>query len=179
MARWKDDPINSLGPRFNQHIAKDEGLKNVENVFAVSQHSVKHAVVHGIMLRQPLPALQNVRRDVDILAQFLQRVPAKKKAVEECCFLLRLGELKLRSLHILRIPFTILTRKISDAPVKFLLQALSGNTIINPLSSPRQCSCGLGDTRTAVQPPEWGGRGVAPYAQLQIPSHPAKINSWP
>ena len=79
MARWKDDPINSLGPRFNQHIAKDEGLKNVENVFAVSQHSVKHAVVHGIMLRQPLPALQNVRRDVDILAQFLQRVPAKKR----------------------------------------------------------------------------------------------------
>jgi|SRR5579862_6368869 len=174
MIQWKADPISSLRSRFDQHVPEDEGFKNMENVFAVGQHAVQHAVVHGIMLRQPLPALKYVGWDVDILPQFLQRVPPKKEAVEERCFLLRFGELKLRSLHKLGIPLIILTRKISDAPVKFLPNALSGNTMINPLSSPPPMSMRVGGHRAAKGARKRG----ASHAQLQIPAHPARINTW-
>src|ERR1017187_5118555 len=149
MNRWPDVPIALLRPRLHQHVAEDEGFEDREDVFAVSQHPVQHAVVHGIVLRQALPALQYVGWDVDILPQFLQRVTTQKETVEERCFLLRLGELELCSLHKLRNPPTILTRKNSDAPVKFFPDAPGGNTMINPLSSPHQCSCGSGGYRTS------------------------------
>ena len=82
----------------DEHFAEDEGVENGQDVLAVGEHPLQHAVVHGIVLRQTLPALQHVRGDVDILPQFLQRVPAQKEAVEECCFLLRFGELEIAQL---------------------------------------------------------------------------------
>ena len=80
---------------WDEHFAEDEGFKDGQDVLAVGEHPLQHAVVHGVVLRQALPTLQHVRRDVDILPQFLQRVPAQKEAVEERRFLLRFGELEI------------------------------------------------------------------------------------
>ena len=179
MTRWTDDPINSLGPRLDEHFAEDEGLKNGENVFAVGQHAVKHAVIHGVVLRQPLPALQNVRRDIDILAQFLQRVPAQEEAVEECCFLLRFGELELRSRHKLRNPNSILTRKNSGAPVKFFPCAPGRKHNDKPVvKSPANVHAGLeaipGNRSARLEV----ARGSLRRGQLQISLPPGKIKTW-
>jgi hypothetical protein len=86
------------------HFPKDEGVKNGQDVLAVSEHVFQHAVIHGIVLRQALPAFQHVGRDIDILAQFLQRVPPQEEAVEKCRFVLRLSEIEIRSSHTLSDP---------------------------------------------------------------------------
>jgi hypothetical protein len=45
------------------------------------------------VLGLPLPALENLRWDIDILAQFLERMATQKEAVEKRRFMLRFGEL--------------------------------------------------------------------------------------
>ena len=54
------------------------------------------------MLRQALPAFQYVRRDVNILAQFLYRMPAQEEAVKEGRLVLGFGELLIRHCHLLK-----------------------------------------------------------------------------
>jgi len=123
---------------WDEHFAEDEGIENCQDVLAIGEHPLHHAVIHGIVLCQTLPALQHVRRDVDILPQFLQRVPAQKQAVEERGFLLRFGELETHSGHTLRNPKAILPRKNSGAPAKFFpcapLQKHNDKPFVKPQS---------------------------------------------
>jgi hypothetical protein len=51
-------------------------------------------------MRLPLPALENVRRDVDVRSQFLERLPAQEQAIEEGGFLPGFRESGVVQLHL-------------------------------------------------------------------------------
>ena len=76
-----------------RHFFEDQRIENGENVFAVGKDSFQGGLSPGFMPSLALPALEDLRRDVNILAQLLQRMPAQKEAVEECRLVLRFGEL--------------------------------------------------------------------------------------
>jgi hypothetical protein len=81
------------------HFPEDQGIEYRQDVLAVSEHAYQHAVVEGIALGQALPALQDPRRDVDILAQLLQRMAPHEETVKESRFVLGFGEIEVRSSH--------------------------------------------------------------------------------
>ena len=110
--------------RWDEHFAEHQGIEDGQDMFAIGQHPVDHAMVHRVALRQALPAFENVGGNVDILAQLLQRVAAQKQAVEEGRFVLRFGKLEIRSAHILNTPNAILPVKNPGALAKFFGCAL-------------------------------------------------------
>jgi hypothetical protein len=76
-----------------RHFFEDQRVKDGENVFAVGKDFFEGGLSPGLVPGLALPALEDFRRDVDILAEFLQGMPAQKEAVEERRLVLRLGEL--------------------------------------------------------------------------------------
>src|ERR1035438_917694 len=56
---------NLLGSMGNGHFSEDQRVENRQHMLAVGQHAFQHAVIHGIAFGQALPALQDMRRDID------------------------------------------------------------------------------------------------------------------
>jgi hypothetical protein len=103
------------------HFPEDQGIENRQNVLAVSEHALQHAVIEGIALGQALPALHDPRRDVNVFAQLLQGMAAHEEAVKERRFVLGFREIEVRSSHRLGDPKQNLNQKNAWRASKILL----------------------------------------------------------
>ena len=85
--------LNSFG---GFHFLKDEGIKDGEDVLTIGKDLFDGRLDPGIAHRVTLPALDDLRRDIYVLAKLLERVPTQEEAVEEDRFVLRLTELGIK-----------------------------------------------------------------------------------
>lgn len=91
-----NQPITQLLDSFrSSHFLEDERVEDGQDVLAVGDDSIAAELVPGVAARFPLPALEHLRRDVDILAESLQRMAAQEEAVEKRRFMLRFAELSI------------------------------------------------------------------------------------
>src|SRR5439155_24849549 len=65
------------------HLLEDQGIKDGEDVLAVGEDALDGGMVPGVTKRQALPALEHLRRDVNIPPELFERVAAQKKPVEK------------------------------------------------------------------------------------------------
>jgi hypothetical protein len=86
------------------HFPENQRIENGEDVLAVGEHAVQHAVIQGIALGQQLPTRQYVGWNVNVFTQFLQRVAAQEEAVEKSRFVLGFDEIETGSSHMLDVP---------------------------------------------------------------------------
>jgi hypothetical protein len=126
------------------HFTEDEGIENRQDVPAVGEHAFEHTVIEGIALGQALPALQDTRWDVNVLAQLLERMAAHKEGVKERRFVLGFRQIEVRSGHMLGNPKQDCSQKKACRTSKILACRFQReSTMMNQLSSPNQCSCGF------------------------------------
>jgi hypothetical protein len=86
--------LNSLA---GFHFFEDEGIEDGKHVPAVGEDSVDAHLGPGLTPRQALPAFHDLGWDIDILAEFLERMTAQKEAVKKRSLVLRLGERSVNS----------------------------------------------------------------------------------
>jgi hypothetical protein len=81
------------------HLLEDERIENGQDVLTVGQDAVDHVPIPGVAEGQALPTLENVRGDVDVLAQFLKGNATQKEAVKKRGLVSRLGQVVLAGEH--------------------------------------------------------------------------------
>jgi hypothetical protein len=91
--------LNLLESVWESDFPEDQGIKDGKNVLAIGQNASHRTLVNGIVVGQALPSGQNVGGHVDIFPQFLQRMTAQEKAIEECRLILRFREAVVGPLH--------------------------------------------------------------------------------
>ena len=82
--------LESFGRR---HLLEDQRVEDGEDVLAVGEDSFQGWLRPGFAECLALPALEDLGWHVNILAEFLERMPAQEEAVKEGCLVLRFGEL--------------------------------------------------------------------------------------
>src|SRR6266567_8306151 len=73
----------SLDSGGGVHFLEDQGIKDGEDVLAVSEDSLDGGMVPGVTKGEAFPALEHLRRDVDVPPELFERVAAQKKPVEK------------------------------------------------------------------------------------------------
>ena len=93
--------VQSLNSFCGFHFFEDQRIEDGEDVLAVGEDSLDGGPNPGGTMGFAVPALDDLRRDIDIFPQLLQRMAAQEEAVEKYRFVLGFTELAFeRTAHI-------------------------------------------------------------------------------